>query len=142
MVCKGFFVLLDKFQGVCGQDEFVWVSWEQVLDLIDVQYWWICDSYGLVFIFVGFYGWCFNGVLYKVVMLLQCYMSLVGGYIGYFGDYFIGVVQVIMFYVVGGNEVYQQQISWLLVFEYSEVVVLWSVNLLNMLKIVWNVFDE
>lgn len=26
--------------------------------------------------------------------------------------------------------------------EYSDVVVLWSVNLFNMLKIVWNVFDE
>ncbi len=38
-------------------------------------------------------------------------------------------------YVVGGNEVYQQQTSWPLVLEHSEVVVLWSANPLNTLKI-------
>lgn len=38
-------------------------------------------------------------------------------------------------YVVGGNEVYQQQTSWPLVLEHAEVVVLWSANPLNTLKI-------
>ena len=38
-------------------------------------------------------------------------------------------------YVVGGNEVYQQQTSWPLVLEHTEVVVLWSANPLNTLKI-------
>lgn len=45
-------------------------------------------------------------------------------------------------YVVGGNEVYQQQTSWPLILEHSEVVVLWSANPLNTLKIAWNASDE
>jgi biotin/methionine sulfoxide reductase len=45
-------------------------------------------------------------------------------------------------YVVGGNEVYQQQTSWPLVLEHSDVVVLWSANPLNTLKIAWNASDE
>ena len=45
-------------------------------------------------------------------------------------------------YVVGVNEVYQQQTSWPLVLEHSEVVVLWSANPLNTLKIAWNASDE
>lgn len=45
-------------------------------------------------------------------------------------------------YVVGGNEVYQQQTSWPMVLEHSDVVVLWSANPLNTLKIAWNASDE
>ncbi len=45
-------------------------------------------------------------------------------------------------YVVGGDEVYQQQTSWPVVLENSEVVVLWSANPLNTLKIAWNASDE
>lgn len=45
-------------------------------------------------------------------------------------------------YVVGGNEVYQQQTSWPLVLEHTDVVVLWSANPLNTLKIAWNASDE
>lgn len=45
-------------------------------------------------------------------------------------------------YVVGGNEVYQQQTSWPLVLEHAEVVVLWSANPLNTLKIARNASDE
>ena len=38
--------------------------------------------------------------------------------------------------MVGGNEVYQQQTSWPMVLEHSDVVVLWSANPLNTLKTV------
>ncbi|NMJ16722.1 molybdopterin-dependent oxidoreductase, partial [Salmonella enterica subsp. enterica serovar Anatum] len=57
-------------------------------------------------------------------------------------DYSTGAAQAIMPYVVGGNEVYQQQTSWPVVLEHSEVVVLWSANPLNTLKIAWNASDE
>lgn len=62
-------------------------------------------------------------------------MALAGGYTGHLGDYSTGAAQAIMPYVVGGNEVYQQQTSWPVVLEHSEVVVLWSANPLNTLKI-------
>jgi len=142
MVRKGFLASPDKPQGVRGQDEFVRVSWEQALDLIDAQHRRIRDSYGPASIFAGSYGWRSNGVLHKAATLLQRYMSLAGGYTGHLGDYSTGAAQAIMPYVVGGNEVYQQQTSWPLVLEHSEVVVLWSANPLNTLKIAWNASDE
>ena len=142
MVRKGFLASPENPQGVRGQDEFVRVSWDQALDLIDAQHKRIRESYGPSSIFAGSYGWRSNGVLHKAATLLQRYMSLAGGYTGHLGDYSTGAAQTIMPYVVGGNEVYQQQTSWPLVLEHSEVVVLWSANPLNTLKIAWNASDE
>ncbi|WES68668.1 molybdopterin guanine dinucleotide-containing S/N-oxide reductase [Superficieibacter sp. HKU1] len=142
MVRKGFLTSPDSPQGVRGQDEFVRVSWDEALDLIHTQHRRIRDSYGPASIFAGSYGWRSNGVLHKAATLLQRYMSLAGGYTGHLGDYSTGAAQAIMPYVVGGNEVYQQQTSWPLVLEHSEVVVLWSANPLNTLKIAWNASDE
>ena len=142
MVRKGFLASPDSPQGVRGQDEFVRVSWDEALDLIHTQHRRIRDSYGPASIFAGSYGWRSNGVLHKAATLLQRYMSLAGGYTGHLGDYSTGAAQAIMPYVVGGNEVYQQQTSWPLVLEHSDVVVLWSANPLNTLKIAWNASDE
>lgn len=142
MVRKGFLASPEKPQGVRGQDEFVRVSWEEALDLIHAQHKRIRENYGPASIFAGSYGWRSNGVLHKAATLLQRYMSLAGGYTGHLGDYSTGAAQAIMPYVVGGNEVYQQQTSWPLVLEHTEVVVLWSANPLNTLKIAWNASDE
>ncbi len=122
-------------QGVRGQDEFVRVSWDDALELIHRQHKRIRDTYGPASIFAGSYGWRSNGVLHKAATLLQRYMSLAGGYTGHLGDYSTGAAQAIMPYVVGSNEVYQQQTSWPLILEHSDVVVLWSANPLNTLKI-------
>ncbi|RTM29332.1 molybdopterin guanine dinucleotide-containing S/N-oxide reductase [Enterobacter bugandensis] len=142
MVRKGFLASPDKPQGIRGQDEFVRVSWDDALALIHTQHKRIRDSYGPSSIFAGSYGWRSNGVLHKASTLLQRYMSLAGGYTGHLGDYSTGAAQAIMPYVVGGNEVYQQQTSWPLVLQHTDVVVLWSANPLNTLKIAWNASDE
>lgn len=142
MVRKGFLASPDQPQGVRGEDEFVRVSWDEALALIDAQHKRIRESYGPASIFAGSYGWRSNGVLHKAATLLQRYMSLAGGYTGHLGDYSTGAAQAIMPYVVGGNEVYQQQTSWPLVLEHTDVVVLWSANPLNTLKIAWNASDE
>lgn len=142
MVRKGFLASPDRPQGVRGQDEFVRVSWDAALDLIHAQHKRIRESYGPASIFAGSYGWRSNGVLHKAATLLQRYMSLAGGYTGHLGDYSTGAAQAIMPHVVGSNEVYQQQTSWPMVLEHTEVVVLWSANPLNTLKIAWNASDE
>ncbi|EIO6635407.1 biotin sulfoxide reductase [Escherichia coli] len=142
MVRKGFLASPENPQGIRGQDEFVRVSWDEALDLIHQQHKRIREAYGPASIFAGSYGWRSNGVLHKASTLLQRYMALAGGYTGHLGDYSTGAAQAIMPYVVGGSEVYQQQTSWPLVLEHSDVVVLWSANLLNTLKIAWNASDE
>ncbi len=45
-------------------------------------------------------------------------------------------------HVVGSVEVYEQQTSWPLILENSQVVVLWGMNPLNTLKIAWSSTDE
>ena len=142
MVRKGFLASPDSPQGVRGEDEFVRVSWDDALALIHQQHKRIREAHGPASIFAGSYGWRSNGVLHKAATLLQRYMSLAGGYTGHLGDYSTGAAQAIMPYVVGGNEVYQQQTSWPLVLEHTDVVVLWSANPLNTLKIAWNASDE
>ena len=142
MVRKGFLASPDSPQGLRGQDEFVRVSWDDALALIDRQHRRIRETYGSASIFAGSYGWRSNGVLHKAATLLQRYMSLAGGYTGHLGDYSTGAAQAIMPHVVGGNEVYQQQTSWPMVLEHTDVVVLWSANPLNTLKIAWNASDE
>ena len=142
MVRKGFLASPENPQGIRGQDEFVRVSWDEALDLIHQQQKRIREAYGPASIFAGSYGWRSNGVLHKASTLLQRYMALAGGYTGHLGDYSTGAAQAIMPYVVGGSEVYQQQTSWPLVLEHSDVVVLWSANPLNTLKIAWNASDE
>ena len=56
MVRKGFLASPENPQGVRGQDEFVRVSWDQALDLIDAQHKRIRESYGPSSIFAGSYG--------------------------------------------------------------------------------------
>ena len=142
MVRKGFLASPESPQGIRGQDEFVRVSWDDALALIDRQHRRIRESYGPASIFAGSYGWRSNGVLHKAATLLPRYMSLAGGYTGHLGDYSTGAAQAIMPHVVGGNEVYQQQTSWPMVLEHTDVVVLWSANPMNTLKIAWNASDE
>lgn len=81
-------------------------------------------------------------MLHKAQTLLQRYMNLAGGYSGHSGDYSTGAAQVIMPHVVGSVEVYEQQTSWPLILENSQVVVLWGMNPLNTLKIAWSSTDE
>ena len=125
-----------------GEDTYVQVSWEQALKLIHEQHDRIRKANGPSAIFAGSYGWRSSGVLHKAQTLLQRYMNLAGGYSGHSGDYSTGAAQVIMPHVVGSLEVYEQQTSWPLILENSQVVVLWGMNPLNTLKIAWSSTDE
>lgn len=142
MMRKSYLENPGNADGKRGSDPFVRVSWEQALKLIHEQHSRIRSSYGPASIFAGSYGWRSSGVLHKAQTLLQRYMSMAGGYAGHTGDYSTGAAQVIMPYVVGSVEVYEQQTTWPMVLEHSQVVVLWGMNPLNTLKIAWSSTDE
>ncbi|WP_318523287.1 molybdopterin guanine dinucleotide-containing S/N-oxide reductase [Photobacterium leiognathi] len=141
MVRKGYLDNPTAPQGKRGSDEFVRVSWDQALDLIHNQHMRIRQTYGPESVFAGAYGWRSSGVLHKAQTLLQRYMSMAGGYSGHMGDYSTGAAQVIMPHVVGSIEVYEQQTTYPVVLETSDVVVLWGLNPLNTLKIAWSATD-
>ena len=62
MARKGFLASPDKPQGVRGQDEYVRISWDEALRLIDTQHRRIRESAGPSAIFAGSYCWRSNGV--------------------------------------------------------------------------------
>ncbi|TQI78619.1 trimethylamine-N-oxide reductase (cytochrome c) [Serratia fonticola] len=142
MVRKSYLENPGKADNKRGSDPFVRVSWEQALKLIHEQHSRIRGQYGPSSIFAGSYGWRSSGILHKAQTLLQRYMSMAGGYAGHTGDYSTGAAQVIMPYVVGSVEVYEQQTTWPMVLEHSQVVVLWGMNPINTLKIAWSSSDE
>lgn len=141
MVRKGYLANPEKPDGKRGNDEFERISWEQALNLIHKQHARIRKSYGAESIFAGSYGWRSSGSLHKAQTLLQRYMSMAGGYSGHLGDYSTGAAQIIMPHVVGSIEVYEQQTTYPVILESSDVVVLWGINPLNTLKIAWSSTD-
>ncbi|EGR1122976.1 molybdopterin guanine dinucleotide-containing S/N-oxide reductase [Vibrio cholerae] len=141
MVRKGFLANPSAPKGVRGSDEFVRVSWDDAYRLIHEQHMRIRKTYGPASVFAGSYGWRSSGVLHKAQTLLQRYMSMAGGYSGHLGDYSTGAAQIIMPHVVGSIEVYEQQTTYPVVLEHSDVVVLWGLNPINTLKIAWSSTD-
>ncbi|MGD8110474.1 trimethylamine-N-oxide reductase 2 [Vibrio sp. TRT 17S01] len=141
MVRKGFLNNPAAPEGVRGSDEFVRVSWDQAYQLIHEQHMRIRKENGPASVFAGSYGWRSSGVLHKAQTLLQRYMSMAGGYSGHLGDYSTGAAQIIMPHVVGSIEVYEQQTTYPMVLEHSDVVVLWGLNPINTLKIAWSSSD-
>ena len=144
MVRKGFLENIDYPQspdGKRGSDEFVAVSWDEVYALIEQQLRRVRERHGSKGIFAGSYGWRSSGALHTAFTLLQRFMNLTGGFVGHKGDYSTGAAQVIMPHVVGSIEVYEQQTSWEIVLDHSDVVVFWGANPLNTLKIAWTSSD-
>lgn len=141
MVRKGYLANPESPEGVRGQDEYVRVTWDEAYKLIHEQQTRIRKSYGPEAVFAGSYGWHSSGVLHDARTLLQRYMGLAGGYVGSLGDYSTGAAQVIMPYVVGSIEVYEQQTTYPVVLEHSDVVVLWGMNPINTLEIAWTATD-
>ncbi|PLX62349.1 MAG: trimethylamine-N-oxide reductase TorA, partial [Vibrio alginolyticus] len=141
MVRKGYLANPSSPEGVRGSDEFVRVSWDEAYKLIHEQHMRIRKEYGPASVFAGSYGWRSSGVLHKAQTLLQRYMSMAGGYSGHLGDYSTGAAQIIMPHVVGSIEVYEQQTTYPVVLEHSDVVVLWGLNPINTLKIAWSSTD-
>ncbi|MDN8542762.1 trimethylamine-N-oxide reductase TorA [Erwinia sp. BC051422] len=125
-----------------GRDKWVSVSWEKATELVANDIRRLQREHGPSAIYAGSYGWKSTGMLHNSRALLHRLMNLAGGFLGYSGDYSTGAAQVIMSHVVGSMEVYEQQTSWPVVVESSELVVLWGCNPLVTLKNSWNVPDH
>ncbi|AOF54126.1 trimethylamine-N-oxide reductase TorA [Rodentibacter caecimuris] len=125
-----------------GRDEWVRVSWEQALDLVHNQLHKVRQQHGSSAIYAGSYGWFSSGALHASRTLLQRYMNITGGFVGYKGDYSTGAAQVIMPHVLGTIEVYEQQTSWEVLLESSDIIVLWGANPLTTLRIAWMSSDQ
>lgn len=141
MVRKGY-LEGNKDTTLRGRDEWVRVSWDKAFELVANEMKRVREAHGANAIFGGSYGWYSSGALHASRTLLQRYLNVTGGFVGVKGDYSTGAAQVIMPHVLGTIEVYEQQTSWEVILESSDIVVLWSANPLNTLRIAWTSTDQ
>ncbi|PAF47180.1 trimethylamine N-oxide reductase I catalytic subunit [Helicobacter sp. 12S02232-10] len=125
-----------------GADEWVRVSYQDAIKLISKELKKTRKEKGAQGVFAGSYGWKSSGNMHNSRTLLQRFMGMSGGFSGTSGDYSAGASQIIMPHVVGTIEVYEQQTSWPVVLENSDVVVIWGANPLLTLKIAWTSSDQ
>jgi len=125
-----------------GDGDFVRVTWDQALDLVAKELVRVEQTYGPGATFAGSYGWKSPGKLHNCQNLLRRMMNLKGGFVNSSGDYSTGASQVIMPYVVGSLEVYDQTTAWPVVVESTELMVFWGANPVNNCQIGWIVPDH
>jgi len=125
-----------------GSDEWVRVSWDEALKLAADQLKKTRQTLGPSGIFSGCYGWKSAGNLHNARTLAYRFMRVTGGFVGHKGDYSTSASQVIMPHVMGTIEVYEQQTSWEVILESSDVVVWWGANPAATLKIAWSSSDS
>ena len=120
-----------------GADEWVRVSYDEAIALIARELKATYKQKGKEGVFAGSYGWKSSGNMHNARILLQRFMGMAGGYVGTTGDYSTGASQVIMPYVLGTIEVYEQQTSYPVVLEHSKVVVIWGADPILTLRNAW-----
>ncbi|MBX2079262.1 molybdopterin guanine dinucleotide-containing S/N-oxide reductase [Campylobacter peloridis] len=125
-----------------GKEEFVRVSYDEAIKLIAKELKKTRDKKGTQAIFGGSYGWKSSGNMQNCRILLHRFLNVTGGFVGTTGDYSTGASQVIMPYVVGSIEVYEQQTSWENILENSKNVVIWGANPIATLRIAWTSSDQ
>lgn len=125
-----------------GKDEFVRVSYDRAIKLIAKELKKTRDKKGTSAIFGGSYGWKSSGNMQNARILLHRFLNVTGGFVGVSGDYSTGASQVIMPYVVGSIEVYEQQTSWENILSNSKNVVIWGADPLSTLRNAWTSNDQ
>ncbi|MBK1964161.1 molybdopterin guanine dinucleotide-containing S/N-oxide reductase [Campylobacter novaezeelandiae] len=132
----------DPKRELRGKDEFVRVSYKEALNLIAKELKKTREQKGISSIFGGSYGWKSSGNMQNSRTLLHRFLNVTGGFVGVSGDYSTGASQIIMPYVVGSIEVYEQQTSWENILKYSKYVVIWGADPLTTLRIAWTSNDQ
>lgn len=125
-----------------GKEEFVRVSYEDAIKLVAKELRKTYDKKGAKAICGGSYGWKSTGNFHNARVLLHRFLSVTGGFVGVQGDYSTGASQVIMPYVVGSIEVYEQQTSWENILSDTKVVVFWGADPLSTIRIAWTANDQ
>ncbi|WP_116134468.1 trimethylamine-N-oxide reductase TorA [Tropicimonas sp. IMCC34043] len=125
-----------------GTGDFVRVSWDQAVELVAGEITRIRETYGQQAVFAGSYGWKSPGKLHNCQTLMRRMLNLTGSYTNSTGDYSTGAAQVILPYVSGSLEVYEQCTTWQNLAENCELMVFWGCNPLNNSQISWQIADH
>jgi len=125
-----------------GKGDFVRVSWDTALDLVAKEVDRVRRAHGPTGIFGGSYGWKSPGKLHNCQTLLARALTVNGGFVSRSGDYSTGAAQVILPYVVGSIDVYEQPTVWPVLVEHTQLMVFWAANPMVTNQIGWQVPDH
>ena len=125
-----------------GDGDFVRVSWSQALDLVAGEIKRVHAAHGPTGVFAGSYGWKSPGKLHNCQSLLRRLLSQNGGFVNTSGDYSTGAAQVILPYVVGSIEVYEQPTAWPVVAKSTDLMVFWGADPVNNNQIGYLIADH
>ncbi len=125
-----------------GSGDFVRVSWDKAIELVADELVRVRKKYGQQAVFAGSYGWKSPGRIHNCQTLLRRMLNLTGSYTNSSGDYSTGAAQVILPYVSGSLEVYEQCTSWENLAKHCQLMVFWGCNPLNNSQISWQVADH
>ncbi|MDD1780902.1 trimethylamine-N-oxide reductase TorA [Enterovibrio sp. ZSDZ35] len=125
-----------------GDNRFVRVPWSQALDFFHHELERVQNTYGPSALYAGHSGWQSCGKLNTAGTIMQRAISLHGTYLAKIGDYSTGSAQVVLPYVAGAMEVYEQQTSWPLVLENAKNIVIWGSDPIKNLQVGWLIPDH
>ncbi|RXJ74089.1 trimethylamine-N-oxide reductase TorA [Veronia nyctiphanis] len=122
-----------------GDNRFVRVPWSQALDFFHYELERVQTTYGPSALYAGHTGWQSVGKLHSAGTMMMRAVGLHGTYLAKAGDYSTGAAQVVLPYVAGAMEVYEQQTSWPLVLEHTDTIVVWGSDPIKNLQVGWMV---
>ncbi|ACL62880.1 molybdopterin-dependent oxidoreductase [Methylobacterium nodulans] len=108
-----------------GQDEFVPMAWQEVLDLLGRELVRVRDGFGPEAIFGGSYGWSSAGRFHHAQSQIHRFLNIAcGGYVRSVTSYSSGSSQVLIPHILGNHEeLAKHNVTWEQVEKDSEIVI-------------------
>ncbi len=125
-----------------GDNRFVRVPWSQALDFFHHELERVQTTYGPSALYAGNTGWQSVGKFNAAGTMMQRGVGLHGTFLAKMGDYSTGSAQVVLPYVAGAMEVYEQQTSWPVVLENAKNIVIWGNDPIKNLQVGWQIPDH
>ncbi|MFI9402771.1 molybdopterin guanine dinucleotide-containing S/N-oxide reductase [Nocardia sp. NPDC052316] len=117
---------LERGPGAAGRGDepFVPVSWERVLDLLAGELGRVYREHGAESVFGGSYGWASAGRFHHAQSQVHRFLNCLGGYVRHVNSYSLGVSQVLLPHVLGDlGFVLEKATSKAVLAEHAELVV-------------------
>ncbi|WP_430335590.1 molybdopterin guanine dinucleotide-containing S/N-oxide reductase [Rhodococcus sp. ACT016] len=109
---------------VRGADEFVSVSWDELLDLLARELRRVVDEHGNRAIFGGSYGWASAGRFHHAQSQVHRFLNMLGGYTRSVHSYSLGATGVIMPRVVGTHwKLFARSTNWDVIADHTDLMV-------------------
>ncbi len=106
-----------------GRDEFIVLSWPEMLDRLAVELQRVYSDHGPVAVFGGSYGWSSAGRFHHAQSQVHRFLNALGGYVRSVNTYSAGAAAVILPRVLGGFEpLVRRNVSWESLVRHTELV--------------------